>query len=184
MRLGIDTSGPWLSLGLVHGTGTPLHSVQLMAGRRHAELLLPELEALMKRTRVRKDQLTGVVTGTGPGSYTGLRVGLAAAAGIARGLGIPHYGADSLAAAAWPLLAEGAAAWITVDARRGNVYAGCYSRTGNELVTVAAPAKVPLAELTGRASDAGIPIVRAGPADATWLAMRAAAGQPPDAVYL
>ncbi len=184
MRLGIDTSGPWLSLGLVHAKGVPVHSVRLRVGRRHAELLLPELEALMNRTGTRKDQLESVVTGTGPGSYTGLRVGLAAAAGIARGLGIPHWGADSLAAAAWPLVAAGATAWITVDARRGNVYAGCYSRIGSELVTVAAPAKVPLAELSVRASDAGVKILAAGAPDASWLAARADSALPPSAVYL
>ena len=74
------------------------------AGYRHGETLLPAVEDVLARSGAARRDLRAVIGGTGPGAFTGLRVGLATAKGLARGLGIPIVGVPTgealLAAAA------------------------------------------------------------------------------------
>lgn len=69
-----------------------------LAGHRHGETLLPTLGRVLGENNVRKSRLKAVVVGTGPGTFTGLRVGVATAKGLARGLGIPILGVPTSAA--------------------------------------------------------------------------------------
>jgi tRNA threonylcarbamoyl adenosine modification protein YeaZ len=74
------------------------------AGYRHSETLLPSIARFLGEQNLRRSRLTGIVVGTGPGAFTGLRVGIATAKGLAHGLGLPIVGVSSgeaiLAAAA------------------------------------------------------------------------------------
>jgi tRNA threonylcarbamoyl adenosine modification protein YeaZ len=73
------------------------------AGYRHGETLLPAIGRFLGEQNLRRSRLTGIVVGTGPGAFTGLRVGLATAKGLAHGLRIPIAGvstAEALLAAA------------------------------------------------------------------------------------
>ena len=73
------------------------------AGYRHGETLLPAIGRFLGEQNLRRSRLTGIVVGTGPGAFTGLRVGLATAKGLAHGLGLPLVGvstAQALLAAA------------------------------------------------------------------------------------
>jgi hypothetical protein len=73
------------------------------AGYRHGETLLPSIGRILGEQNIRRSRLTGIVVGTGPGAFTGLRVGIATAKGMAHGLGIPLVGvstAEALLAAA------------------------------------------------------------------------------------
>ena len=63
-----------------------------LAGHRHGETLLPTLGRVLGENNVRKSRLQAIVVGTGPGTFTGLRVGVATAKGLAHGLGIPIVG--------------------------------------------------------------------------------------------
>jgi len=65
------------------------------AGHRHGETLLPSIGRLLGEGNIRRSRLSGVVVGTGPGAFTGLRVGIATAKGIAHGLGIPLVGVST-----------------------------------------------------------------------------------------
>lgn len=72
------------------------------AGYRHGETLLPSIGRFLGEQNIRRSRLRGIVVGTGPGAFTGLRVGIATAKGMAHGLGIPLAGvstADALLAA-------------------------------------------------------------------------------------
>ncbi len=69
-----------------------------LAGHRHGETLLPTLGRVLGENNVRKSRLKAVVVGTGPGTFTGLRVGVATAKGLAHGLGIPIVGVATSAA--------------------------------------------------------------------------------------
>ena len=74
-----------------------------VAGYRHGETLLPTIGRVLGEQNIRRSRLTGIVIGTGPGAFTGLRVGLATAKGLAHGLGLPIFGistAEALLAAA------------------------------------------------------------------------------------
>ena len=62
------------------------------AGYRHGETLLPAIDRFLGDENLQRSWLTGIVVGTGPGAFTGLRVGLATAKGLAHGLGIPIVG--------------------------------------------------------------------------------------------
>jgi tRNA threonylcarbamoyladenosine biosynthesis protein TsaB len=81
--------------------------------------VLEDVDALLRRGGVRATQVEGLVVGTGPGSFTGLRMGLAFARALSLALGIPVAGLSTLAA-----LAAGAppGALPVIDARRGEVY--------------------------------------------------------------
>ena len=73
-----------------------------VAGRRHGETLLPSIGRFLEEHNIRRARLIGIVVGTGPGAFTGLRVGIATAKGLAHGLGIPLVGistAEALIAA-------------------------------------------------------------------------------------
>ena len=74
------------------------------AGYRHGETLLPAIERFLGEQDIRRSRVMAIVVGTGPGAFTGLRVGLATAKGLAHGLGLPLVGISTgearLAAAA------------------------------------------------------------------------------------
>ena len=89
-----------------HRSGTPIAQASWVAGQRHGETLLPAIDRLLGEGAERGADLAGIVVGTGPGTFTGLRVGLATAKGMAHGLGIPIVGISTAAA----LLADGAGA--------------------------------------------------------------------------
>jgi tRNA threonylcarbamoyl adenosine modification protein YeaZ len=90
--LAIDTA----STRVVIATGTPDGAADGVstweAGHRHGETLLPGIGRFLGEQNVRRSRLVGVVVGTGPGAFTGLRVGMATAKGLAHGLGIPLVG--------------------------------------------------------------------------------------------
>jgi tRNA threonylcarbamoyl adenosine modification protein YeaZ len=73
------------------------------AGYRHGETLLPSIGRFLGEQNIRRSRLVGIVVGTGPGAFTGLRVGIATAKGMAHGLGIPLVGVSTAEA----LLAAG-----------------------------------------------------------------------------
>jgi tRNA threonylcarbamoyladenosine biosynthesis protein TsaB len=83
-----------------------------------AVTLLEDVDALLRQAGARTGDIQGLAVGTGPGSFTGLRVGLATARGLALALGVPVAGVSTLDA-----LAAGApGALPVIDARRGEVF--------------------------------------------------------------
>jgi tRNA threonylcarbamoyl adenosine modification protein YeaZ len=101
--LAIDTA----TTRVVVATGSPDGVVDGIstweAGHRHGETLLPGIGRFLGEQNVRRSRLVGIVVGTGPGAFTGLRVGMATAKGLAHGLGIPLVGistAEAFVAAA------------------------------------------------------------------------------------
>ena len=96
--LAIDTatSHAVVAIGLVDGT--PVARRTWEAGRGHSESLLPTLESLLRDIGVRvndRGAVSGIAVGIGPGSFTGLRVGLATAKVLAYSLGVPIVGVDT-----------------------------------------------------------------------------------------
>jgi tRNA threonylcarbamoyl adenosine modification protein YeaZ len=92
------------------------------AGYRHGETLLPSIARFLGEQNLRRSRLIGIVVGTGPGAFTGLRVGIATAKGLAHGLGLPIAGistAEAMLAAAAADAGEAAAMAPTRDAADG-----------------------------------------------------------------
>lgn len=81
---------------IVVATGSPEGqfdgSTTWAAGYRHGETLLATIESFLAERNIGRSRLSGIVVGTGPGAFTGLRVGLATAKGLAHGLGLPIVG--------------------------------------------------------------------------------------------
>jgi tRNA threonylcarbamoyladenosine biosynthesis protein TsaB len=116
----IETSGRAGKLGLaVDGA---VRSVELDATRRHARDLTATVEALLKETSLCVRDLTGVMASRGPGSYTGLRVGLMSAKALAYAIGCELRAVDTFAAIAEQAPAEASDLWVIADALQGQVY--------------------------------------------------------------
>ena len=90
--LAIDTSGTLALVALGEPDGSPITEWRWLAGYRHGEELLSRIDEMLAEAGCPIATLSGVVVGTGPGAFTGLRVGLATAKALARGLGIPIAG--------------------------------------------------------------------------------------------
>jgi len=90
--LAIDTSGTRALVALGSPDGALIDERRWLAGYRHGEELLTRTDELLRTNRVALAELGGIVVGTGPGAFTGMRVGIATAKALARGLGIPIAG--------------------------------------------------------------------------------------------
>jgi tRNA threonylcarbamoyl adenosine modification protein YeaZ len=90
--LAIDTATTRSVVALGSLDGTTLADETWQAGYRHGETLLPTIERMLSAAGIGRQRIAGIVIGTGPGAFTGLRVGLATAKGLAHGLGVPIVG--------------------------------------------------------------------------------------------
>jgi tRNA threonylcarbamoyladenosine biosynthesis protein TsaB len=124
--LAIDTAAPRLQLALLLADGRVDVSVDEIA-TGHAELIFGRIAELLARNGVGYPDLSRVVTTTGPGSFTGLRIGLSAARGIGLARGIPVIGVPSLLAIS--LGTEGPST-VLLDARRGEAYFQTFAGPG------------------------------------------------------
>jgi len=104
--------------------------------RGHAEALMPLIAAAMSAADTEFSQLDRIAVTVGPGSFTGLRVGVAAARGIALATGKPAVGLTTLAALAAPFFEadESAALLAAIDARHGQVYMQLFGPGGRSLI--------------------------------------------------
>ena len=86
----------------------------------------PTLRHMMMLAGITTNDLTGIVATRGPGSFTGIRIGLATAKGLAQGLDVPIVGVGTLAAAAYGAVHLGRPVWSVVNAGRGQYSAAAY----------------------------------------------------------
>jgi tRNA threonylcarbamoyl adenosine modification protein YeaZ len=93
--LAIDTATTRvvIATGSVEGIADGISTWE--AGHRHGESLLPSIGRFLGEQNIRRSRLAGIIVGTGPGAFTGLRVGMATAKGMAHGLGIPLVGVST-----------------------------------------------------------------------------------------
>jgi tRNA threonylcarbamoyladenosine biosynthesis protein TsaB len=135
-----------------------LASDSLSMARGHAEALMPLIAHVMQRSKVAFLELDRVAVTTGPGSFTGLRVGVSAARGIALAADKPAVGVSTLTAYAAPLLADDDTTPViaAIDARHEHVYLQVFGLGGRILVS---PRLAPLSEAVRAASDTASRIV-------------------------
>lgn len=150
----LATSGPAAEVGLRSGRGAPLVTRALGAGAARGRGLLPAVQALLAEAGLAPLDLTAIAADVGPGSFTGVRVGVTAANALAWALRIPALGVlslDALARAAPP----DAEVLALRDAGRGTVYAALYgpARDGRRAV-LHAPARVEGAALASWTTSA------------------------------
>ena len=179
--LAIDTAAPRLQLALWRAPDRIDTLVEDMATGQ-AERLFPALDDLLGRTGIAYADLTRIVTTTGPGSFTGLRIGLSAARGLGLALGLPVLGIPSLFALS--LAARCDALAVLLDARRDEAYFQTFSGPG---IPVGAPALLPMDEARRRV-PIGAETLTSPYVDIAALARFAATADPalypPDATYI
>jgi tRNA threonylcarbamoyl adenosine modification protein YeaZ len=143
--------------------------------RGHAEALMPLVAAVMGQTTLRFDALDRIAVTTGPGSFTGLRVGIAAARGIGLATGKPVVGVTTLAALAAPYIAadDHAAVAAVIDARHQHVYFQLFGAGGRILIP---PRILSAREAAHAAASASARLVGSG---AALLAPLWPQGEPP-----
>jgi tRNA threonylcarbamoyladenosine biosynthesis protein TsaB len=140
LEVALETSGR--PPGLAARAGERTLERELSSERAHASDLMPALDALVRELGATPADVSAVYVGTGPGSYTGLRVGVATAQGLALGCGAPLVGVPSLELLAWSALAQGERGAFALDARQGEVYLARYERRGTGLEVLTAPCAV------------------------------------------
>ncbi|MGB9151127.1 MAG: tRNA (adenosine(37)-N6)-threonylcarbamoyltransferase complex dimerization subunit type 1 TsaB [Burkholderiales bacterium] len=122
--LAFDTSTEYFSVSLA--LGDEAYSHECRAGQQHSALLLPSVSRLLAEAGIGLRQLDCIAFGSGPGSFTGLRIACAAAQGLAFGLDVPVVGISTLLALAEASGADRAIA--VLDARMGEIYHAAYEK--------------------------------------------------------
>jgi len=168
--LAVDTTAPVVGVALLGPWGV-LERVQRV--QRGAEALLtPWIRELLAEAGISAADLDGVAVARGPGAFTGLRVGLATAAGLAQGAGVPLWSTDSLHPRAVSALGADLPVLSWLDARKGRAYAAWYGPDGTLL---RAPADLPPGEVL---EGARAPFLSVGEGALVWGdAVRRAGGR-------
>jgi tRNA threonylcarbamoyladenosine biosynthesis protein TsaB len=123
--LGIDTSTEMGSIGLIEGRKL-LGEININFYRRHSERLLPNIDYLLQECNRNIEALNGIAVTVGPGSFTGLRIGLSTIRSIIQVLNIPVVGISTLDVLAYRMFAI--KNWLVpvIDANRNRVYTSLY----------------------------------------------------------
>jgi tRNA threonylcarbamoyladenosine biosynthesis protein TsaB len=123
--LGIDTATPQVGCAIGGHEGV-LASFSSAKGRRHAETLTPAIQFLCTQAHVELHEIGAIAVDVGPGSFTGLRVGIATAKAMASALRVPMIGVPSLDLLAFPVRRSSRRIVSVVDARRAEVFYAFY----------------------------------------------------------
>ncbi len=138
--LNIETSTEVCSVTLAEN-GRLLHKKETLEGLSHSELLTVFIEDLMSENSFKLNELDAVAVSKGPGSYTGLRIGVSVAKGLCYGLGIPLIAVNSLETMGTFAAMNSAGEMLfcpMIDARRMEVYTALYNAKGEEIKPVSA----------------------------------------------
>jgi tRNA threonylcarbamoyladenosine biosynthesis protein TsaB len=136
--LGVTTATQQVGCAIGGHEGV-LASAHSARGKRHAENLAPSIDFVRRQARVELTEISVVAVDIGPGLYTGLRVGIAAAKAMALALRVPMIGISSLDLLAWPVRHTAREIVAVVDARRGEVFHARYRPTPGGVQRLSGP---------------------------------------------
>ncbi len=135
--LGIDTSGKVAATALYDTVEHCLLSQQVLYTKRtHSQVILPLAERMLTDTGTTWEQVDGLAVAVGPGSYTGLRIGIAAVKAMAFARQIPCAGIPTLEGLAWQSLSWNGVICPVMLARQTMVYCGCYRSDGKKITPI------------------------------------------------
>ena len=185
--LAFDTANEVIAIGLgvLHAESLEVEvvaSAEASAHRASNTQLLPRIDALLAEQGVARGELACIVVGRGPGSFTGVRIAMATAKGVASALGVGLVGVSSLDAVAWNAQAAGVRGPLAVvaDAMRKEVYPVRYQLTDEDACRLGADrvvkAEAAAAELVAHATETPHPAVT-GDALAKYADLFAPAGE-------
>ena len=131
----IDTSGSTASCAVMRD-GEIIHSVFLNQGLTHSETIMPALDEAMTSAQIDCSQVDAFAAVAGPGSFTGVRIGVCAVKGLAHAHNTPCASVDALEALAMNVTGFDGIACPILDARRGQVYCAAFDVRGELPVRV------------------------------------------------
>ena len=165
--LSIDTSSQVSSVAVLSAERVAAE-ISMQGALTHSETLMPHIETALRMARVEKSELEGIAVSIGPGSFTGLRIGLASAKMMAYALHIPLIAVPTLEALAHHYICEGVRLVPMMDAQKGNVYAQEFTwRADGDALTLheeSPLAILPLAEVIAGLSGTEQPVLLFGDA--------------------
>ena len=165
--LSIDTSSAVSSVAVLSAERVAAE-VSMQGALTHSETLMPHIETALGMARVEKSELEGIAVSIGPGSFTGLRIGLASAKMMAYALHIPLIAVPTLEALAHHYICEGVRLVPMMDAQKGNVYVQEFTwRADEDALTLheeSPLAILPLAEVIAGLSETEQPVLLFGDA--------------------
>ena len=132
LTLALDTATRVCTVGLVQD-GHVLAEYDISVGLTHSEGLMPQMDQMFARTGIKKENTDRIAVSIGPGSFTGLRIGLAAAEAMAYAWQCGICGVNTLEAMAYNIPVEGVVLAPVLDAQKGNFYTAFYEWTDGEL---------------------------------------------------
>lgn len=159
--LHIDTSNQPLSVAITEGNEV---LAEFNSGMRinHSITMMSQIESLLEYTKLEMKDIEGIVVVKGPGSYTGLRIGVTAAKTLAYTLNIPLYAVSSLAAIAATVRMHEFLLVPVIDARRNHVYAGIYRYKGVKLELVEDDTYISIDDLNQKLKEQHLPYLFIG----------------------
>jgi tRNA threonylcarbamoyladenosine biosynthesis protein TsaB len=154
--LGIDTAIPTASVALIENGGVVVEANQGELGGQsdirtggqaignHAEIIIPLIQSLLDKAQITVKDLSGISLSIGPGSFTGLRIGLATAKGLVYDTGLPLVGISTLEANAARVNDFDGMIGVLLDARKGEIYIALFRRSAAALARLTADSVLPI----------------------------------------
>lgn len=152
--LAIDSSGLVASVALL-ADGIVIGEYTNNNKKTHSQTLLPMIEAMLQMADTEVAELDAIAIASGPGSFTGLRIGAATAKGLAGALKIPIIPVPTLEALAYNFAGKGGIICPLMDARRRQVYYGVYYFEGDKLQVCVPQAAAPIEEMIEKVNEQG-----------------------------
>ena len=159
--LALETSAKSVSCAVVED-GAPLASAYQCTGLTHSRTLLPMVDTMLKNADLTLDDINAIAIAAGPGSFTGLRIGIAAVKGLAWAADKPCLGVSTLEAMAQNAAHIDGLIVGAMDARRSQVYNAVFETKGGELTRLTPDRAISLEELCAQLQGKQQPITVLG----------------------
>lgn len=161
LTLALESSAKAASVALVRD-GKLISQYSQCSGLTHSRTLLPMAEDLLKNAELSLDKVELFAVAHGPGSFTGIRIGVSTVKGLAWAADKPCVGVSTLEAMAWHGLASGGYVCPVMDARRSQVYNALFKIEGGRPVRLCPDRAIALSILAGELKELSLPVFLVG----------------------
>lgn len=150
--LAVESSAKCCSTAVVED-GKLISEFYTDAGLTHSQTLMQMVDAVLTCAGLNLSSIDALAVAKGPGSFTGIRIGIAAVKGLAQSCDIKCYGISTLEAMAYSLIGEDCPVCAVMDARRDQVYTALFDVKDNRVIRLSTDSAVSVADLKGILSD-------------------------------